>query len=151
MSSRLPSVLVVDDDEAIRTALERALNLEGFVVSAVDGGAALDAVAADQPDLLVLDVVMPDVDGVAVARTLRDQGRELPILILSALDEVDDRVAGLQAGADDYLVKPVRRRRVGGPAPGAAAADVDKVACPVRCPSAGRRGHGAPGPRCSGG
>lgn len=107
MSSRLPSVLVVDDDEAIRTALERALNLEGFVVSAVDGGrAALEAVAADQPDLLVLDVVMPDVDGVAVARTLRDQGRELPILILSALDEVDDRVAGLQAGADDYLVKP---------------------------------------------
>ena len=107
MSSRLPSVLVVDDDEAIRTALERALSLEGFVASAVEGGrAALEAVAADPPDVLVLDVVMPDVDGVVVARTLRDQGRELPILILSALDEVSDRVAGLQAGADDYLVKP---------------------------------------------
>jgi two-component system response regulator PrrA len=100
-------VLVVDDDEAIRTALERALSLEGFVASAVEGGrAALEAVAADPPDVLVLDVVMPDVDGVVVARTLRDQGRELPILILSALDEVSDRVAGLQAGADDYLVKP---------------------------------------------
>jgi two-component system, OmpR family, response regulator PrrA len=107
VTARLPRVLVVDDDEAIRTALERALSLEGFVVAAVDGGrAALDAVAADPPDVLVLDVVMPDVDGVAVARTLRDQGRELPILILSALDEVSDRVAGLQAGADDYLVKP---------------------------------------------
>jgi DNA-binding response OmpR family regulator len=107
MSSRLPRVLVVDDDEAIRTALERALALEGFVVSTVDGGsAALDAVEADPPDVVVLDVVMPDVDGVAVTRTLRGRGRELPVLILSALDEVGDRVAGLQAGADDYLVKP---------------------------------------------
>ena len=107
MSSRLPRVLVVDDDEAIRTALERALALEGFVVSTVDGGgAALGAVDADAPDVVVLDVVMPDIDGVAVTRTLRDQGRELPILILSALDDVGDRVAGLQAGADDYLVKP---------------------------------------------
>lgn len=107
MSSRLPSVLVVDDDEAIRTALERALALEGFVVSTVDGGrAALDTVPGDPPDVIVLDVMMPDVDGVEVTRTLRGQGRELPILILSALDEVADRVAGLQAGADDYLVKP---------------------------------------------
>jgi two-component system response regulator PrrA len=100
-------VLVVDDDEAIRTALERALGLEGFVVATVDGGhAALEAVDADPPDVLVLDVVMPDLDGVAVTQALRNQGRELPILILSALDEVGDRVAGLQAGADDYLVKP---------------------------------------------
>ncbi|HSK97806.1 MAG TPA: response regulator transcription factor [Euzebyales bacterium] len=107
MTARLPRVLVVDDDEAIRTALERALALEGFVVSTVDGGgAALATVDADPPDVIVLDVVMPDVNGVAVTRTLRDQGRELPILILSALDEVGDRVAGLQAGADDYLVKP---------------------------------------------
>ena len=107
MNTRLPSVLVVDDDEAIRTALERALALEGFVVSvASDGRAALNAVTDDAPDLLVLDVVMPEVDGVAVTQTLRDQGRQLPILILSALDEVNDRVAGLQAGADDYLVKP---------------------------------------------
>ena len=107
MTARLPRVLVVDDDEAIRTALERALALEGFVVSTVDGGgAALDVVDTDLPDVVVLDVVMPDVDGVTVTRTLRDQGLQLPILILSALDEVGDRVAGLQAGADDYLVKP---------------------------------------------
>jgi len=107
VNSRLPSVLVVDDDEAIRTALERALALEGFVVSTVGGGrAALHTVGSDPPDVIVLDVVMPDLDGVAVTRTLRGQGRELPILILSALDEVGDRVAGLQAGADDYLVKP---------------------------------------------
>lgn len=100
-------MLVVDDDEAIRTALERALALEGFVVSTVAGGrAALEAVAGDPPDVAVLDVVMPDVDGVEVTRTLRGDGHELPILILSALDEVGDRVAGLQAGADDYLVKP---------------------------------------------
>jgi len=107
VTARLPRVLVVDDDEAIRTALERALALEGFVVSTVDGGgAALDVVDTDLPDVVVLDVVMPDVDGVTVTRTLRDQGLQLPILILSALDEVGDRVAGLQAGADDYLVKP---------------------------------------------
>jgi two-component system, OmpR family, response regulator PrrA len=107
VNSRLPSVLVVDDDEAIRTALERALALEGFVVTvAADGRAALAAVTDDAPDVLVLDVVMPELDGVAVTKTLRDQGRQLPILILSALDEVNDRVAGLQAGADDYLVKP---------------------------------------------
>lgn len=107
MSTPLPRVLVADDEPAIRTALTRALELEGFVVATVDGGAAaLAAVASDAPDVAVLDVVMPDVDGVTVTRTLRDQGRDLPILILSALDEVDDRVAGLQAGADDYLVKP---------------------------------------------
>jgi DNA-binding response OmpR family regulator len=107
VTARLPRVLVVDDDEAIRTALERALALEGFVVSTVDGGgAALDVVDTDVPDVVVLDVVMPDIDGVAVTRTLRAQGLQLPILILSALDEVGDRVAGLQAGADDYLVKP---------------------------------------------
>ncbi len=105
--SRLPHVLVVDDDEAIRTALERALRLEGFAVSTVPGGrAALDAVEDHPPDVVVLDVAMPDLDGVAVTRSLRGQGVELPVLILSALDEVDDRVAGLQAGADDYLVKP---------------------------------------------
>ena len=105
--SRSPSVLVVDDDEAICTALDRALTLEGFVVSTVGGGrAALDAVEDNPPDVVVLDVAMPDLDGVFVTRSLRGQGLQLPILILSALDEVGDRVAGLQAGADDYLVKP---------------------------------------------
>lgn len=103
----MPTVLVVDDDEAIRTALERALGLEGFTVSTVAGGhAALDAVADHPPDVIVLDVVMPDLDGVSVTKDLRGQGRQMPILVLSALDEVDDRVAGLQAGADDYLIKP---------------------------------------------
>lgn len=107
MSTRLPRVLVVDDDEAICTALERALGLEGFVVSTASGGReALAEVNGEAPDVMVLDVAMPDLDGVSVTRTLRGQGEELPILILSALDEVGDRVAGLQAGADDYLVKP---------------------------------------------
>ncbi len=107
MRSRLPSVLVVDDDQGIRVALERALSIEGFSVSTVaDGHAALDAVQRERCDLVVLDVAMPGLDGVSVTRRLRSDGRELPILILSALDEVDDRVAGLQAGADDYLVKP---------------------------------------------
>ena len=105
--TRSPSVLVVDDDEAICTALDRALTLEGFVVSTVGGGrAALATVEDGAPDVVVLDVAMPDLDGVSVTRALRGQGLELPILILSALDEVSDRVAGLQAGADDYLVKP---------------------------------------------
>ncbi|HEY8340490.1 MAG TPA: response regulator transcription factor [Egibacteraceae bacterium] len=104
---RLPRVLVVDDEEAIRTALERALGLEGFAVATVDGGrAALDAVEEQQPDVVVLDILMPELDGVTVTKTLRARGRDMPILVLSALDEVDDRVAGLQAGADDYLVKP---------------------------------------------
>ncbi|MGH3114885.1 MAG: response regulator, partial [Gaiellaceae bacterium] len=103
----VPRVLVVDDDAAIRVALERALRLEGFAVSTADGGeAALAEVARAEPDLMVLDVAMPDLDGVAVVRRLRGEGVDLPICILSARDEVDDRVAGLQAGADDYLVKP---------------------------------------------
>src|SRR6266508_1886905 len=116
MRSRLPSVLVVDDDQGIRVALERALSIEGFSVSTVaDGHAALDAVQRERCDLVVLDVAMPGLDGVSVTRRLRSDGRELPILILSALDEVDDRVAGLQAGADDELVARLhallRRRR----------------------------------------
>lgn len=105
MSTRLPRVLVVDDDEAIRIALERTLDLEGFAVATVLGGrAALDAVADQPPDVMVLD--MPDLDRVSVTKALRGQGRQMPILVLSALDEVNDRVAGLHAGADDYLVKP---------------------------------------------
>jgi DNA-binding response OmpR family regulator len=124
-------VLVVDDDERVATALRRALALEGFVVRAVaTGGGALDEVAGWGPDLLVLDVGLPDLNGRAVAARLRAAGNPVPICILSARDEVDDRVAGLQAGADDYLVKPfaveelVARlrallRRAPGPASGA--------------------------------
>jgi len=100
-------VLVVDDDAAIRRSLGRALRLRGFAVTEAAGGAAaLDLLDRTPPDVLVLDVSMPDVDGIQVCRTLRGRGSDLPVLVLSALDEVADRVAGLQAGADDYLVKP---------------------------------------------
>ena len=102
-----PLVLVVDDDAAIREALERALRLEGFAVATADGGrAALAEVARQPPAAIVLDVTMPDLGGRAVCARLRADGLRTPILILSARDEVEDRVAGLQAGADDYLVKP---------------------------------------------
>ena len=102
-----PLVLVVDDDAAIREALERALRVEGFAIESVGGGrAALDAVARRAPAAIVLDVTMPDLNGRAVCARLRADGLRTPILILSARDEVADRVAGLQAGADDYLVKP---------------------------------------------
>jgi len=107
MSVAPPHVLVVDDEAAIREALERALRLEGFVVDLAEGGtAALERLAAQPPDVVVLDVVMPDLDGIEVTRRLRGRGSRVPICILSARDEVADRVAGLRAGADDYLVKP---------------------------------------------
>ncbi len=102
-----PRVLVVDDEAAIREALERALRLDGFAVDLADGGtAALERLAAEPPDVVVLDVVMPDLDGIEVTRRLRGEGSRVPICVLSARDEVADRVAGLRAGADDYLVKP---------------------------------------------
>ncbi|MER5636803.1 response regulator transcription factor [Kitasatospora sp. NPDC002227] len=101
-------VLVADDDAAIRRSLERGLRLSGFTVQlAADGPAALAALTgAVAPDVVVLDVSMPGLTGTEVCRTLRARGDETPVLMLSALDEVADRVAGLQAGADDYLVKP---------------------------------------------
>ncbi|MFD8673824.1 response regulator transcription factor [Streptomyces seoulensis] len=101
------TVLVVDDDAAIRRSLERGLRLNGFTVrTAADGTEALAAVGREQPDVLVLDVSMPGLTGIQVCARLRDEGRELPVLMLSALDETADRIAGLQAGGDDYLVKP---------------------------------------------
>jgi two-component system response regulator MprA len=100
-------VLVVDDDPPISRMLERTLVAEGYGVEvAADGGAALAAVERSVPDLLVLDVAMPGLDGLAVCRRLRRAGLALPILLLTARDAVPDRVAGLDAGADDYLVKP---------------------------------------------
>ncbi|MEU8032381.1 response regulator transcription factor [Streptomyces sp. NPDC049099] len=100
-------VLVVDDDPEVRAALEDGLALEGFTVrGAADGHAGLAAVADWEPDALVLDVMMPVVDGLAVCRQLRALGDRTPILVLTALDAVSDRVDGLDAGADDYLVKP---------------------------------------------
>ncbi|MCP9212950.1 response regulator transcription factor [Streptomyces sp. NEAU-Y11] len=100
-------VLVTDDDAAIRRSLERGLRLNGFSVALADGGrAALAAVRDHAPDVVVLDISMPDLSGIEVCRTLRGDGNDVPVLMLSALDEVSDRVAGLQAGGDDYLVKP---------------------------------------------
>jgi two-component system, OmpR family, response regulator MprA len=100
-------ILVVDDDPSLRQALKRALRLEGYDVElASDGTEALDAIAADAPDLVVLDVAMPGLDGLEVSRQLRASGNRVPILMLTARDAVGDRVAGLDAGADDYVVKP---------------------------------------------
>jgi two-component system, OmpR family, response regulator MprA len=100
-------ILVVDDDELVRRMLARTLAAEGFQVEGVaDGGAALAAVERSAPDLVVLDVTMPGVDGLAVCRRLRAKGMTGSILMLTARDAVADRVAGLEAGADDYLVKP---------------------------------------------
>jgi two-component system, OmpR family, response regulator MprA len=103
----MQAVLVVDDDPAILRMLARTLGAEGYVVeTAPGGGLALAAVERSTPDLLVLDVAMPGVDGLAVCRRVRGAGLALPILLLTARDAVPDRVAGLDAGADDYLVKP---------------------------------------------
>jgi len=100
-------VLVVDDDAPVRRMLERSLAAAGFEVeSASDGGAALAAAERRLPDLVVLDVAMPGMDGLAVSRRLRAKGADVGILMLTARDAVPDRVAGLEAGADDYLVKP---------------------------------------------
>ncbi|WP_329323147.1 MULTISPECIES: response regulator transcription factor [unclassified Streptomyces] len=100
-------VLVVDDDAAIRRSLERGLRLGGFTVDLADGGRpALDLARTRPPDVIVLDISMPDLDGIEVCRTLRSEDNDIPVLMLSALDETADRIAGLQAGGDDYLVKP---------------------------------------------
>src|SRR5213592_4787557 len=99
-------ILVVDDDAAVRESLGRALRLEGYEVElASDGAEALERLDAngDDPDLVVLDVLMPNVDGLEVCRTLRRTGSRLPVLMLTARDEVSDRVAGLDAGADDTV------------------------------------------------
>jgi len=100
-------VLVVEDDAHVRDAVARALRFEGYdVQTAADGNDALLHVDDVDPDVIVLDVLMPGTDGLAVCRILRDPGRSTPILMLTARHEVSDRVAGLDAGADDYLVKP---------------------------------------------
>jgi two-component system response regulator MprA len=101
------NVLIVDDDGPVRRTLARTLGAEGYAtVLASDGGAALAEVERRQPDVIVLDAIMPGLDGLAVARRLRAKGVSVPILMLTARDAVGDRVAGLDAGADDYLVKP---------------------------------------------
>lgn len=100
-------ILVVDDDRAVRESLRRSLSFNGYSVElAHDGVEALDMIASDRPDALVLDVMMPRLDGLEVCRQLRSTGDDLPILVLTARDSVSERVAGLDAGADDYLPKP---------------------------------------------
>ncbi|GAA4851143.1 response regulator transcription factor [Saccharopolyspora rosea] len=100
-------ILVVDDDRAVRESLRRSLQFNGYQVElAADGQQALDLLADNRPDAMVLDVMMPRLDGLEVARRLRSTGDDLPILVLTARDAVSDRVAGLDAGADDYLPKP---------------------------------------------
>ncbi len=100
-------ILIAEDDRAVRDAVERALTFEGYeVITARDGSEALQRVLNDKPDLVVLDVMMPIVDGLETCRRLRSAGNDVPVLMLTARTEVSDRVAGLDAGADDYLAKP---------------------------------------------
>jgi two-component system response regulator MprA len=100
-------ILVVDDDRAVRESLRRSLSFNGYSVElAQDGQEALDSITRDRPDAVVLDVMMPRLDGLEVCRRLRSSGDDLPILVLTARDSVSERVAGLDAGADDYLPKP---------------------------------------------
>jgi two-component system response regulator MprA len=100
-------LLIVDDEPKLRNAVSRALRMEGYAVGiASDGSSGLAVMAAERPDLVVLDVMMPRMDGLEVCRRLRRNGDATPVLMLTALDSIGDRVAGLDAGADDYLVKP---------------------------------------------
>ncbi len=103
----MSTVLIADDDRAIRQSLARALGLSGYaVLEATDGAGALAQIESSKPDVAVLDVMMPNVDGLTVCRVLRAEKQRLPILMLTARTETADRVAGLDAGADDYLAKP---------------------------------------------
>jgi two-component system response regulator MprA len=100
-------ILVVDDDRAVRESLRRSLEFNGYSVSlANDGAEALASIGRQAPDVLVIDVMMPRLDGIETTRALRAAGNDLPILVLTARDSVGDRVEGLDAGADDYLTKP---------------------------------------------
>jgi two-component system response regulator MprA len=102
-----PRILVAEDDQRLRESLERVLIFEGYAVDfATDGVEALAAVANEHPDLIILDVMMPNLDGLTACRRLRSGGDRTPVLMLTARHEIGDRVAGLDAGADDYLVKP---------------------------------------------
>jgi two-component system, OmpR family, response regulator MprA len=109
----MPQILVVDDEPAVRRALERALRLDKYDVDlAVDGEEALDRLAERPVDAVILDVMMPGVDGLEVCRRMRAGGDKTPVLMLTARDAIDDRVLGLDVGADDYLVKPFALREL---------------------------------------
>ncbi len=106
-SNKTLKIVVAEDDPAVRNAVQRVLELEGYtVVVTKDGVAALDAILSNTPDAVVMDVMMPFSDGLSVCRELRRRANRTPILLLTARHEIGDRVAGLDAGADDYLVKP---------------------------------------------
>ena len=151
-SGRAPKILVVDDEPEVRDAVRDGLDVEGYDVrTARDGSTALAAVGEWEPDALVLDVMMPGLDGLAVCRRLRALGDRTPVLVLTALDSVSERVDGLDAGADDYLVKPfaldelvariralLRRSAPVEPETGAGLAFADLVVDPVT--RTGRRG-----------
>jgi DNA-binding response OmpR family regulator len=110
---RTPRVLVVEDDDAIAQVLQRSLRMEGYEVRiAGDGVTALDEAHGFLPDLVILDLGLPGLDGVDVAKSLRQTGDDVPILVLTARDGVEARVEGLDAGADDYLVKPFERQEL---------------------------------------
>ena len=107
VSEPKPRVLVVDDDRAVRDSLRRSLEFNGYeVVLAGDGAEALVTMGAHPPDVVVMDVMMPRLDGIETTRALRAAGNDVPVLVLTARDAVGDRVEGLDAGADDYLTKP---------------------------------------------
>jgi DNA-binding response OmpR family regulator len=153
-------VLVVDDDAAIRRSLRRGLRLNGFAVELAEGGRRALSLMREQPaDVVVLDISMPDVDGIQVCQAIRDDGDDVPVLMLSALDETADRIAGLQAGGDDYLVKPfalqelvlrlealLRRRTPPYPAPAASAPNASAPnASAATAPAPGHTPEPAPG------
>ena len=107
MSDGMARILIAEDDRGVRQALERALKFEGYdVVVATDGAEALETFDRHSPDAMILDIMMPHIDGLAVCRRIRAKGDDTPILMLTAKHDVIDRVAGLDAGADDYLLKP---------------------------------------------
>jgi DNA-binding response OmpR family regulator len=108
-----PRILVVEDERAMRTALEDALTAEGYrVLTAADGVAGLDRALKEKPDLLLLDIMLPKLDGFALCAELRRLSHPVPVLMLTAKSQVEDRVTGLDAGADDYLVKPFSTREL---------------------------------------
>ena len=105
--NRQPRILVVEDERSIHSAIRRGMAFEGYAVDVAETGTqALDIVRDRLPDLIVLDIMLPGIDGIEVCRRIRAAGEDVPILMLTARDEIQDRVAGLDAGADDYLIKP---------------------------------------------
>jgi two-component system, OmpR family, response regulator MprA len=113
MVEQLARILVVDDEPAVQSALSRALTLEHYTVAqAMDGNEALERLGADPYEAVILDVAMPRLDGLEVCRRMREGGDRTPVLMLTARETIDDRVAGLDAGADDYLVKPFALREL---------------------------------------